>query len=468
PIKNPLESFNAMAQFDTAIRQLFEGEYKWSDILPWYYTPQYIFMTIPIAVIVGFIINTVLIWKNKSQYFWQFILYFAFIFPIFWIIYSNANVYGGWRHAIFVYPPMVVIAGLGFNALIDLIKNKWGKMAVTVLPFVLLITPLIHIIKNHPYEYVYFNELAGGMNRAYGNYEMDYYYHSTREASEWIMKQEEGKHKPGSPKIKVASWHLASVNYFFRHQTDDFEVSFSRWYERGNNDWDYAIFTVTGIAPDQIKNRNVFPPKNTVHTIEVDGKPICLILKRTDKSDMLGNQYKAQGKADTALYYLHKAIQLDPYNESALANLSELYFQLNRPDSAKLYIDQMLSFLPVNETANYFLAHYYMGKQQYDEAITTCKLIIKNNFKFRAAYHLMCNIYLRQYDVKNAEKILLRLIDIDQFDEQATQQLIEIYKAQGLNDRAAYRKLYKKFADSYKRGKKKEYETYMDLYRQLR
>ena len=48
PIKNSIESYHAMSQFAIAIRQIYNGEMVWSDALPWYYTPKFIFTTIPI------------------------------------------------------------------------------------------------------------------------------------------------------------------------------------------------------------------------------------------------------------------------------------------------------------------------------------------------------------------------------------------------------------------------------------
>ena len=309
--------------------------------------------------------------------------------------------------------------------------------------------------------------MAGGIDKAYGNYELDYYYHSTREASEWIIANAE-PNADGS-KIKVATWHLASVAYFFRNDTAKFQPLFCRWYEKGNNDWDYAIFTVTGMAPEQITHAGAFPPPDCVHTINVDGKPICIILKRQSKDDFIGNQYKSKNQADSAILCFQKALQINPYNEAALNNIIECYLMKGQLDSAKMYIDQELSFLPKYETGNYFLAHYYMTKGDMDNAIKTCKYIIDCNFKFSGAYHLMCNIYLRQNDVANAEKTLLKLIDVDQLDDAGVQQLIQIYKAEGLDDRGAYRKLYKKMATSLdKRDKKKEAQTYWDLYHQLR
>ena len=124
PVKNVTSTFAAMSQFGVALRQLFEGALQWSDFLPWYYTPKLILMTSPIAVILGLILFFTLIWKDKQNYFYYFILFFAFFFPVFWIIYTNANVYGGWRHVLFAYPPMVVAAGLGFNLVIEWITKR--------------------------------------------------------------------------------------------------------------------------------------------------------------------------------------------------------------------------------------------------------------------------------------------------------------------------------------------------------
>jgi len=124
PITNTVKSFTDLSQYAIGIRQLFEGSMQWSDMLPWYYTPKFILMTIPIAVIVGLLCFFALLWKDKKNYFNYFIIFFCFFFPIFWIVYTGANVYGGWRHSLFAYPPMVVAAGLGFNLAIEWVSQK--------------------------------------------------------------------------------------------------------------------------------------------------------------------------------------------------------------------------------------------------------------------------------------------------------------------------------------------------------
>lgn len=481
PIKHTIEIFKEQSHFSIGIRQLFEGSLQWSDHLPAYYTPKYILMTIPVAVIIGLVLFFIFQKRDFKNWFWNFVIFFSFFFPVFWIVYTNANVYGGWRHALFSYPPMVVAAGMGFNQLIewveDLKRNAKGEsarkvfgllhVATLLLPPILLIPPLNHIIKNHPYEYVYFNEFAGGVNKAYGNYELDYYYHSSREICEWVLNNAE-QPEGSNEKIKVVSWHPVSLAHYFRKDTTRFSTGFVRWYEKGNSDWDYAVFTITGMAPEQLTNSAIFPPPNTVYTVKVDDVPIAIVLKRQDKSDFIGYQYKQKQQWDSAVVHLTRAIELDPTNEAAHVNLIESYFQLQQLDSAKIYIDKLVAMLPKYEPGNYFLAHYYLAKNQPDKALDLTKKIIKDNLKFSAAYHLQFQIYVQKNDLRAAEKSMIALMKSEQFDQQAMQQLLSLYKAQGIDDRNAYRKIYRLLAKTYENlGKKDIAQQYRDALKQL-
>jgi len=358
------------------------------------------------------------------------------------------------------------------NISVKKIMNKKTKIIIiniAAIAFILLLlwNPICHIFKNHPYEYVYFNELAGGMKNAYGNYEMDYYYHSTREASEWIIANAQKSGLETGSKIKVATWHLASVQYFFQNDTADYQVGFARWYERGNTDWDYAIFTITGIAPEEIKNAN-FPPKNTIYQVKVDNKPICLVLKRETKDDLLGFQLKNNKEYVSAIDHLKKAIAIEPTNVSAQLNLIESYFNSGKIDSAKFYIDQLLEYVPKYEPANYMLANYYYYSHDTEKAQKVLKTIREQNIKFKVAYNLAFQIYVQQNDLKNAEMMMLNLLSTDQLDEQSFKQLISIYKAQGLDERGAYKKAYRKCVDAYQKlGKKEEMKTYQNALKKL-
>lgn len=475
PLKTTYKIFTEMSQYSISIRQIFEGTMQWSDMLPWYYTPKFILMTIPIAVIVGVILFFVFCWRKKEDRFWAFFVFFTFFFPVFWIVYTHANVYGGWRHAMFTYPPMVVAAGLGFDGLLKWmeakLKTKEGaenaqtskkgvvvNVAGVAVLLLLLIGPIRFIVANHPYEYVYFNELEGGVKKAFGNYELDYYYHSTREASEWIIAN--AQPKPDGSKIRVGTWHSASVNYFFRNDTALFRPTFIRWYERENSDWDYAIFTVTGINPDYLKSK-AFPPKNTVKTIDVDGVPIAIILKRDDKTGIEANQLKEANKLDSAALLYQKMLNADPYNLIALSNLGEIYLRMNKIDSAQMYFNQYLSFEPTSENVNYLYAYTLINQNKTDEALNVLRKIQKLNPKFSAAYALAIQISLQKQDLVTAKKEFMKAIDLDQVNDQLVQLWIQYSAMQGVNQQQAIVNLYSTMAKSLdKRGKHKEAEQY--------
>ena len=474
-----------MSSFDTGIRQVFEGKLYWSDLLPWYYTPKFILMTIPIAVIVGMVLFFVFCWRKKEDRFWSFIVFFTFFFPVFWIVYTRANVYGGWRHAMFAYPPMVVAAGLGFEGLVKWVEAKVQgskskaqssnngeqqpkvkdlkplvvNVGAVVLLLVLLAGPIRHIIANHPYEYVYFNELVGGTKNQLGQYELDYYYHSTREASEWIKANAEKK-KDGS-KVIVATWHTASVDYFFRKDTNDFQVKFERWSEKENHDWDYAIFTVTGMNPDYLKSE-YFPPKNTVKTIDVDGVPIAVILKREDKSDFkayaLRNNYR---KIDSLILLYQQALKADPYNQGAMLGLGEAYLRVGEFDSALLVLNRHLKFDP--ELSDYSRAIVYLHKKDTATAIDIFHKLIKSNPKDVDSYDRLLQIHLERKDLVAARKEFLKAIDADQVTGKLEKLWVRYCDLQNIGETDAYIQLYRLTAESLeKRGRKKDAKVYRE------
>lgn len=487
PFKHPFEAYTLMSNFDVSLRQVFEGSQQWSDLLPWYYTPKFILITIPVAVILGIILFCIFCWRTKEDRFWAFFILFTFVFPVFWIVYTGANVYGGWRHSLFVYPPMVVAAGWGFDGLVKWVEKKLGvktenteaaqenaangdvarnvstkgivvNVASLVVLLVLLIGPIHHIFANHPYEYVYFNKLAGGTAKALGNYEMDYYYHSTREASEWVKANAE-KRPDGKP-VVVSTWHTASVSYFLRHDTADFRVKFVRWYEKGNSDWDYAIFTVTGMNPDYLKSK-AFPPKNTVKTVEVDGVPIAIVLKRDDKTDLEAFKLKEANSLDSAAVLYQKILQDDPNNLDVLSHLGEIYLRMNKLDSAKMYMDRYLAFEPSSDNMNYLYAYLLINQNKLDEALNVLHKIEKNNPKFGTAYSMAIQIYLQKRDMVAAKKEFMKVIDHDLVSDQIVQLWLQYSAMQNIGQQQAIYNLYNTMAKSLdKRGKHKEAEQY--------
>ena len=188
PFWHPIESLQLMHNYPTKVRQIFEGKLYWSEQFPRYYAIKYMFISIPLIVLTGFGVFCVLVWRIGKE---TNILLLIFIlitigFPIYYSAIAGANLYGGWRQLLFVYPPFVILSGVGIYYLF----TKKGKLITylsALLFIVLLIYPVKHMIGNHPYHYIYFNELKGGYDGAYGDYEGDYYFTGYQEAYRWLM-----------------------------------------------------------------------------------------------------------------------------------------------------------------------------------------------------------------------------------------------------------------------------------------
>ena len=284
PMLNPWKSYQIMTHFPTTVRQIFEGRFDWSDFLPWYYLPKYMAITIPIVVFAGvalFFLNTK---KNYCDHkkIQLLLLLFTIMFPIVYVLLKGSNLYGSWRHFLFVYPGIILISALGFHAILVRFKHRIIRIAAIVLILVLSIHPVKFMVANHPYYYLYYNQIVGGLKGAFGNYETDYYYHSMRKGAEWL--QEFLKNKPGNGKIVVGG--NFPVQWYFRNN-EAVKFVYFPYQDRSQYDWDYAIVANSYISPNQLK-RNLWPPSNTIHTITADGIPVCAVIERVTKDDLEG------------------------------------------------------------------------------------------------------------------------------------------------------------------------------------
>ncbi len=202
PLTNPFNSLKIFSNFSLLIPyELFEGKRIYMREIPWYYSFKWIGITIPLSVILGLLFSIFSI-NNPKKYnsYIYLMMLFVLFFPIIYIIMKDSTLYSGWRQIMFVYVPVIVLAALGWEILFNIIDNRYVKGAVLATCTFLVINPTIWMVKNHPNEYVYFNELVGGINGAYTNYETEYWCNATREAVEWLIANE-----PIDKKTVVAS-----------------------------------------------------------------------------------------------------------------------------------------------------------------------------------------------------------------------------------------------------------------------
>jgi hypothetical protein len=103
--------------------------------------------------------------------------------PLLAAIILQPTMYDNFRHFLFIIPPFFIFAGIGIQAIFNRIHGGlWKSLLVG-----LVILPNIWALARlHPYEYVYYNQLVGGVGGAFRRFETDYWATSYREATDFV------------------------------------------------------------------------------------------------------------------------------------------------------------------------------------------------------------------------------------------------------------------------------------------
>jgi hypothetical protein len=117
------------------------------------------------------------------------IIFVAGAAPIASIILSHALLYDNFRHVLFTIPPFIVLSAAGVWAFARLFKNEIIRLVLVIAYTLGILTTIADMRALHPYQYIYCNRLvAGGMEQANQQFEMDYWGTSFREAALWLKQ----------------------------------------------------------------------------------------------------------------------------------------------------------------------------------------------------------------------------------------------------------------------------------------
>jgi tetratricopeptide (TPR) repeat protein len=393
PLKNPFEALKEMTNFNAGPNQLFEGIIAHPKNLPWYYAVKNLLIKSPIIVFLGLIIFLITVpfrKELKKSYILYSLLLFAFAFPIAYIIYKDSNLYGASRHLLWIISPAVILSAGGFDYLLNK-KNRYIRYGTIAIMAILLFHPLRHTFKNHPHQYIYYNQLVGGVNGAHGEYETDYYYHGLKAASDWFIEN-----KLNSDSITIVTNHSNILKYYFR-KYPNVKITYSKFYRKSSIKWDYAIWTNTHVSPLQLQNGD-WPPKETLHTIDVDDAPIAAIVKRMSYIDFKGIEALKRKNIPEAKRCFEAFLKIYPGNEEILAEMARAYLMERKYDKAIAYADSSLSYNPRQVVAMWIKAKALNTAKNYKKGLVVCNEILAINQSFADAH------YLKGVALKNLNK----------------------------------------------------------------
>jgi hypothetical protein len=150
--------------------------------VPWQYIPVMIAVTTPILILLLTIIGNITtigqLFRTKvKELFAGNLKYYLLSVVFIWAFLGFAMIkkpilYDSWRHFYFLYGFFLLLAVGGLKCISDKLKGK-VRWVVAGLVAIQLLACATSIVMNHPYQYVYFNFLAGAHPGE--NYEMDYW-----------------------------------------------------------------------------------------------------------------------------------------------------------------------------------------------------------------------------------------------------------------------------------------------------
>lgn len=142
--------------FDTQSNYLFLGFNFFPLIWIFYTTP------IPVLILSG----TGIFWLaknlNKKKNHTYLLIFAWFFIPVLRVTIPNTAIYGGVRHIMEFIPALAIMAGVGAYGLLKIARNSYQSLA-KMLIFSSIIFVFFEMVKIHPNENVYFNQIVGGL-----------------------------------------------------------------------------------------------------------------------------------------------------------------------------------------------------------------------------------------------------------------------------------------------------------------
>lgn len=201
PVNNFIQTIKGRSNFcsDEGRRcgtVLYLGDHINVIDLPWHYIPSWIGITTPPLYTFGFFAGLLALVKKRKNNDSIFLSWF--FLPLFVVIALKTELYDGWRHMYFIYPAFLVISLKGLAFLFGLARSKLkgqkysiANMALIFAILVSLVSTTQFMVRNHPYQNVYFNRLIGRNIRE--NFDLDYWGLSYRQALEYILANDTGE-----------------------------------------------------------------------------------------------------------------------------------------------------------------------------------------------------------------------------------------------------------------------------------
>ena len=188
---NPVRGLLAFSEFQYDIRTNLAGQVYEMANAPRLYVPIYILIRLPLLMLLGAalaILYALLPRLGAASAELQrrdvALVALTVMFPLACQVIWRGPAFTGMRHFLFVIPALAVLAGIGLDKALTALATRGrviGSGALAVVAGCFLFDA-VTLVRLHPYEYLYYNSLVGGLPGASRRYDLDYWFASMPEA----------------------------------------------------------------------------------------------------------------------------------------------------------------------------------------------------------------------------------------------------------------------------------------------
>jgi len=262
PISRFLLAYRTMMHYPWLGAELFRGLAFTVHELPRYYAPFHFLVqtTLP-AVALGIAGGMIAIVRPRSLYHLaEVTVLCAWIaIPIFFAVGFQTPLYDSARQLLFSLTPLFIMSAFTIRWLAAKVHSYAFRLVFTVL----MITPgIIAIVRLHPYEYIYYNELVGGVHGANREYELDYWGTSYRHAMEYLARTAPLRARIAVPWFPDSAWPYAREDFVLWHTYD----------AQSGELPDFVILTTRGLTADAY-----WPTAPTYYIVQREGAPLTIV-----------------------------------------------------------------------------------------------------------------------------------------------------------------------------------------------
>lgn len=214
---NPVRGLIDFGEFHYPIHTMLAGQvYEMADVPRWY-VPIYLLLKLPLAMLAGAGLAVLSAARpatarpdapyRRTE---TRLLIVIAAFPVICEVIDRGPAFTGLRHFLFVVPVLAALAGIGFDDLLTRLgghARRLSQAGAVALAAALTWNAGV-LIRLHPYEYLFYNPLVGGLQGAAGRYVTDYWVNIMPEAvgdlETFVAQLDAGDPHPNGHRYRVA------------------------------------------------------------------------------------------------------------------------------------------------------------------------------------------------------------------------------------------------------------------------